>query len=332
VNVSGTQTARRVGPPTADSPAAEPSAPRGARVRPRAYTIIPGLPLTLGYTVTYLSLFVLIPLAALAIKTAQLSPAEFWATVSDPIVVAAYRLTFWAAAVAALCNAVFGLMVAWTLVRYRFAGRRLFDALIDFPFALPTAVAGLTFSSLYLKDGWIGGFGDHLVALIDTLGHAAGLGDLLAPDALHWLDFPYTNTDAGIVIVLIFVGLPFVVRSVQPVLQQWDVEYERAAESLGAGPFTIFRRVIFPEIFPAWLSGSALAFARGVGEYGSVIFIAGNIPGKSQIAPLQIVTKLDDFHYAEATAIGIVLLAASLLILLAINGLDAWVRARTGAA
>jgi sulfate transport system permease protein len=293
--------------------------------RPR---VIPGFQLTLGYTLFYLSLLVLIPLGALVFKTTQLTAAEFWDTVTDPIVVASYRLTFGASAIAALVNALFGLIVAWVLVRYNFPGRRLFDALIDFPFALPTAVAGLTFSNLYLKTGWIGGFGDNLAYAINGIGGFAGHGDLLAPDALSWLDFAYTNTNVGVVLVLIFVGLPFVVRSVQPVLQEWDSEYELAARSLGARPLTIFRRVIFPEIFPAWLSGSSLAFARAVGEYGSVIFIAGNIPGKSQIAPLQIVAKLDDFHYAQATAIGVVLLATSLLILLVVNGFEVWVRLR----
>ena len=206
------------------------------------------------------------------------------------------------------------------------------DAMVDLPFALPTAVAGLTFSSLYLKSGWIGGLGDHIVLLANTTAEWFGRAPVLAPDALASLDFAYTNTSAGIVVVLIFVGLPFVVRTIQPVLQDWDREYELAAQSLGAGPVTIFRRIVFPELFPAWLSGSSLAFARAVGEYGSVIFIAGNIPGKSQIAPLQIVTKLDDFHYAQATAIGVVLLAASLGILLAINGFEAWVRHRRTAA
>ena len=262
------------------------------------------------------------------VKTAQLSPQAFWATVTDPVVVASYRLTFGASAVAALINAVFGLMVAWTIVRYPFPGCRSLDALIDFPFALPTAVAGLTFSNLYVKDGWIGGLGDHIAEAINGLGSLAGRSDLLAPDALSWLDFPFTNTNTGVVLVLVFVGLPFVVRTVQPVLQEWDPEYELAAQSLGAGAWTTFRRVIFPEIFPAWLSGSSLAFARAVGEYGSVIFIAGNIPGKSQIAPLQIVQKLDDFHYEQATAIGMVLLTASLLILLVINTFEAWLRRR----
>jgi sulfate/thiosulfate transport system permease protein len=209
-------------------------------------------------------------------------------------------------------------------VREPFPGRRLFDALIDFPFALPTAVAGLTFSSLYLADGWIGGLGRHVAGSINGVAALAGFGEVLSADALSWLSFPYSNTNMGIVLVLIFVGLPFVVRTVQPVLRDWDPEYEHAALSLGASRSTILRRVIFPEILPAWLSGLALAFARAIGEYGSVIFIAGNIPGKSQIAPLQIVTKLDDFRTSEATAIGIVLLIFSLLILLAINGLQWW--------
>jgi sulfate/thiosulfate transport system permease protein len=288
--------------------------------------LIPGLPLTLGYTLFYLSGLVLIPLAAMVFKTAQLSWSEFRQTVSDPIVVASFRLTFGASAIAAIVNGIFGLIVAWVLVRESLPGRRLFDALIDFPFALPTAVAGLTFSQLYLADGWIGGLGRHIAGLINWLARLGGGGQVLADDALTWLNFPYSNTNTGIVIALIFVGLPFVVRTVQPVLRDWETEHEHAALSLGASRRTILRRVIFPEIFPAWLSGLALAFARAIGEYGSVIFIAGNIPGKSQIAPLQIVTKLDDFRYSQATAIGVVLLVLSLLILLAINGLEWWAR------
>jgi sulfate/thiosulfate transport system permease protein len=296
----------------------------GAKSRPSR--LIPGLPLTLGYMLFYLSALVLIPLGAMFAKTTQLSASEFWQTVTDPIVVASFKLTFRASALAALVNGVFGLIVAWVLVREPFPGRRLFDALIDFPFALPTAVAGLTFSQLYLPDGWIGGLGSHIAGLLNSLAAFAGTGPLLADNALSWLNFPFSNTNAGIVIVLIFVGLPFVVRTVQPVLRDWDTEHEQAAKSLGANGWTTFRRVIFPEIFPAWLSGLTLAFARAIGEYGSVIFIAGNIPGKSQIAPLQIVTKLDDFRYAQATAIGGVLLGFSLLILLAINGLEWWAR------
>jgi sulfate transport system permease protein len=290
--------------------------------------LVPGLPLTLGYTLFYLSVLVLIPLAGMVFKTAQLGWGDFWQTVTDPIVVASYRLTFTAAAIAAAVNGVFGLIVAWVLVREPFPGRRLFDALIDFPFALPTAVAGLTFSSLYLADGWIGGLGRHVAGSINGVARLAGFGEVLSADALSWLSFPYSNTNTGIVLVLIFVGLPFVVRTVQPVLRDWDTEYEHAALSLGANRLTILRRVIFPEILPAWLSGLALAFARAIGEYGSVIFIAGNIPGKSQIAPLQIVTKLDDFRTSEATAIGIVLLFFSLLVLLAINGLEWWMGRR----
>lgn len=286
--------------------------------------VLPGFALSLGYTSFYLSALVLIPLAALALKTAQIPLDQLWSIVTDPIVVAAYKLTFAASFLAASINAVFGLILAWTLVRHDFFGRRFFDALIDFPFALPTAVAGLTYANLYLKEGWIGGFGPHLVAGVNAL---AGR-PVLAADALDWLVFPFTGQTSGIVVVLVFVSLPFVVRSVQPVLQEWDVEYETAARSLGADRFTIFRRVIFPEIFPAWISGFATAFARAIGEYGSVIFIAANIPGKSQIAPLQIVTKLDDFQYAAASAIGMALLTASLILLFGINSLERFIRRR----
>jgi len=305
-----------------------PPTPNFSGTSPRRSRLIPGLPLTLGYTLFYLSALVLIPLAGMVFKSAQLSAAEFWQTITDPIVVASFKLTFGASALAAIVNGAFGLIVAWVLVREPFPGRRLIDALIDFPFALPTAVADLTFSQLYLADGWIGGFGRHITGLLNSFAALAGRGPLLADNALSFLNFPFSNTNAGIVIVLIFVGLPFVVRTVQPVLRDWDTEHEQAAMSLGANRWTIFRRVTFPEIFPAWLSGLALAFARAIGEYGSVIFIAGNIPGKSQIAPLQIVTKLDDFRYAQATAIGVVLLGFSLLILLAINGLEWWARRR----
>jgi len=308
------------------------SAGKPFRASPGPSRLVPGLPLTLGYTLFYLSLLVLIPLAGMIFKTAQLGWNDFWQTVTDPIVVASFRLTFTASAIAAAVNGVFGLIVAWVLVREPFPGRRLFDALIDFPFALPTAVGGLTFSSLYLADGWIGGLGRHVAGSINGVAALAGVGEVLSADALSWLSFPYSNTNMGIVLVLIFVGLPFVVRTVQPVLHDWDTEYEHAALSLGANRLTILRRVIFPEILPAWLSGLALAFARAIGEYGSVIFIAGNIPGKSQIAPLQIVTKLDDFRTSEATAIGIVLLIFSLLMLLAINGLQWWSGRRERAA
>lgn len=294
--------------------------------------ILPGFSISLGYTIFYLSALVLIPLAALVLKTAQISPAEFWRIITDPIVVASYRLTFSASLLAATINAVFGLIVAWTLVRYDFPFRRFFDALIDFPFALPTAVAGLTYANLYLKDGWIGGLGPNIVGGLNGIAARLGRRPLLDADALDWLTFPYTGQTTGIVLVLIFVGLPFVVRTVQPVLQEWDPEYEIAARSLGADRFTIFRRVIFPELLPAWTSGFATAFARSIGEYGSVIFIAANIPGKSQIAPLQIVTKLDDFQYAAAASIGVVLLAISLALLLAINGVETFSRRHERAA
>jgi sulfate/thiosulfate transport system permease protein len=309
-----------------------PSAGKLFRSTPHPSRLVPGLPLTLGYTLFYLSVLVLIPLAGMVFKTAQLGWSDFWQTVTDPIVVASFRLTFTASAIAAAVNGVFGLIVAWVLVREPFPGRRLFDALIDFPFALPTAVAGLTFSSLYLADGWIGGLGHHVAGSINGVAGLAGFGEVMSADALSWLSFPYSNTNTGIVLVLIFVGLPFVVRTIQPVLRDWDTEYEHAALSLGATGPMILRRVIFPEILPAWLSGLALAFARAIGEYGSVIFIAGNIPGKSQIAPLQIVTKLDDFRYSQATAIGVVLLFFSLLMLLAINGLAWWTGRRERAA
>jgi sulfate transport system permease protein len=278
-----------------------------------ARRVIPGFGLSLGYTLLYLTLLVLVPLGALVVKTTQLTWRQFWTAVTDPVVVASYRLSFQASAAAAAINGVFGLAVAWVLVRYRFPGRRIFDAVVDFPFALPTAVAGLTFGSLYARVGWI-----------DQVKLGTWLSQVLplSAESLSGLD------ELRVIVMLTFVGLPFVVRTVQPVLQDFDAEVEQAAESLGAGQFTVFRRVIFAETFPAWLSGIALAFARAVGEYGSVIFVAGNIPGKSQIAPLQIITKLDDFRYAEATAIGVVLLSISLLILLVINGLEWWSRRR----
>jgi sulfate transport system permease protein len=287
----------------------------------RSARTIPGLPLTLGYTLTYLSLLVLIPLGALVLKSAQLSWGEFWGTMTDPVVVAAFKLTFAASLGAALVNAVFGFLVAWVLVRYPLPGRRFFDAMIDFPFALPTAVAGLTFSNLYLKDGWIGQMGEPVARVLNPMLARLGTGAQLSGDFLA-----LSNTNAGVVIVLVFVGLPFVVRTVQPVLQEWEPEFEQAAMSLGATRFQVFRRVIFPELFPAWLGGVALCFARAVGEYGSVIFISSGIPGKGQIVPMQIMAKLDDFRYAQATAIAVVLLAASLLILLLINGIEWWSR------
>jgi sulfate transport system permease protein len=297
------------------SPAAIPSLPAAAApVRPIARRdVIPGKRLALGYTLLYLSLLVLIPLGALVLRTAQLTWGEFWAVVwKDETVWAAFRLSFQASGAAALLNSVFGLIVAWVLVRYRFPGRRLLDAIVDFPFALPTAVAGLTFASLYGNVKWI----DQIKLGTWITGTINALGGKVDPETFSGLD------QFRIIIMLMFVGLPFVVRAVQSVLQDWDVEAERAAASLGAGRWTTFRRVVFPELMPAWLSGLALAFARAVGEYGSVIFVAGNIPRQSEIAPLRIMTKLDDFRYAEAAAIAVVLLGTSLLVLLFINGIE----------
>ncbi len=284
--------------------------------------VIPGFGLSLGYTLLYLTLLVLVPLGALVLKTAQLSLREFLNTIADPFVSAAFRLSFQASLAAALINSIFGLIVAWVLVRYRFPGRRLFDAIVDFPFALPTAVAGLTFGSLYSKATWIDDIriGTWITNAVNWLLHLVYRGGSIEAQTLSGLD------ELRVILMLTFVGLPFVVRTVQPVLQDLDPELEQAARTLGARRWTIFRRVVFSEVFPAWLSGLALAFARAVGEYGSVIFIAGNIPGKSQIAPVQIVTKLDEYQYSQATAIAVVLLGVSLLILLLINGLDWWSR------
>ncbi|HEY0007878.1 MAG TPA: sulfate ABC transporter permease subunit CysT [Tepidisphaeraceae bacterium] len=268
--------------------------------------ILPGFGLSLGYATFYLSLIVLIPLGGLAIKSANLTFEQFWSTVTTPNVLQAYKLSFTAAAAAAVLNGFFGTIVAWTLVRYRFPGRKLFDSIIDLPFAMPTAVAGLTFADLY------------------------GAIPLLARDhdAETWLLWGLDGPDwIRTTIMLTFVGLPYVIRSIQPVLQDWDIETEQAALSLGAGPSTIFRRLIMPEIYPAWLSGVALSFARCVGEYGSIIFIASNIPGRSQIAPQVIIDLIYDpvdapTKIARATAVGTVMLVISLAILVLINGLD----------
>ncbi|HYE16985.1 MAG TPA: ABC transporter permease subunit [Tepidisphaeraceae bacterium] len=299
------------------TPAASPS--RGHRTARRP--VIPGFAFSLGYSLFYLSLLVLIPLGALVIKSAQLTWAQFWETVTSDHVVAAYRLSLQASAAAAVINSVFGLIVAWVLVRYPFPGRRIFDAVVDFPFALPTAVAGLTFGSLFMKvpfvdqvklGTWITQGWNAIAGAVECL--------RLNPETLSGLD------EFKVILMLTFVSLPFVIRTVQPVLQDWEVENEQAAASLGAGRWRTFRKVVFPHLMPAWLSGVALAFARSVGEYGSVIFVTGNIPGKSQIAPLQIMEKLDDFRYAEATAIAVVLLGVSLAVLLLINGIEWWGR------
>jgi sulfate transport system permease protein len=264
---------------------------------------LPGFGPALGFTLLYLSLIVLIPLAALFWKTASLGAAELWATVTSPRVLAAYRISFGCALAAAFFNAFFGLLVAWTLVRYRFPGRALADALVDLPFALPTAVAGITLTTLLAKNGWLGRW-------------------------LEPLGIQVAFTPLGITVALVFIGLPFVVRSVQPVLEDLEAELEEAAAILGATRWQTFRRVLLPALTPAVVTGFALAFARGVGEYGSVVFISGNMPMKTEIAPLLIVTKLEQYDYAGATAIAVAMLVTSLLLLVAINALQSWGRAR----
>ena len=269
------------------------------------HSVLPGFGLALGYTVLYLSLIVLIPLSAAFIKTASMSWEAFWGTVTAPRVLASFRLSFGAALIAALINAFFGLIVAWVLVRYRFAGKKLIDALVDLPFALPTAVAGMPLTAMYSSKGWIDQY--------------------LAPNGTK-----VAFTPLGVVVALTFIGLPFVVRTVQPVLADLERELEEAASSLGATRRQTFVRVILPAILPALITGFALAFARGVGEYGSVIFIAGNMPMKSEIAPLLIITKLEQYDYTGATAIAVVMLVASFLLLFAINLLQWWARRRGG--
>jgi sulfate transport system permease protein len=264
---------------------------------------LPGFRLSLGFTLFYLSIVVLIPLAALVIRPWELGFDGFIHAVTQPRVLAALKLSFGAAAIAAIVNTFFGLLVAWALTRYRFVGHRLIDALVDLPFALPTSVAGIALCTLYAPNGWIGG--------------------LLAP-----LGIKVAYTPLGVVVALIFIGLPFVVRTLQPVLAELGREQEEAAATLGAARFQTFRRVILPALMPALITGGALAFARAVGEYGSVIFIAGNLPMKSEIAPLLIIIKLEQFDYAGAAAIGVVMLGASFLILLALNGLQAWTTGR----
>jgi sulfate transport system permease protein len=266
-------------------------------------SVIPGFSPTLGYTLLYLSLIVLIPLAALFIRTAGMGWEHFIDAAFSPRVLAAYRLSFGGSLVAAAINVVLGLLVAWVLVRYDFPGRKLFDAIVDLPFALPTAVAGIALTAIYAPNGIIGRY-------------------------LMKLGIKVAFTPLGVVVAMIFIGLPFVVRTVQPVLQDLEVEHEEAATSLGASRFQIFRLVILPAILPALVTGFALAFARALGEYGSVIFIAGNMPGVSEIAPLLIVTKLEQYDYTGATAIASVMLVAAFVLLLIINTLQKWRRNR----
>ena len=280
------------------------SAPRKAAPQ-KARRVLPGFGLTLGYSVVYLSLLVLIPLAGLFIKTAGLTWAEFSTIIFSPRVLSAYKISFGTAFIAAVINAFFGFLVAWVLVRYSFPGRRLVDALVDLPFALPTAVAGIALTALYAGNGWF--------------------GSILEP---HGIQVAFTPT--GIVVALTFIGLPFVVRTVQPVLADLETELEEAAASLGASRWQTFVAVIWPAVLPALITGFALAFARAIGEYGSVIFIAGNMPMVSEIAPLLIVTQLEQYNYAGATAIAAVMLVISFVLLLLINSLQAWVRQRGG--
>jgi len=267
--------------------------------------ILPGFNLTLGYTLLYLSLIVLIPLSAAFIKTTELGFSEFWSVVTAPRVLASYQLTFGASLIGALINAVFGLLTAWVLVRYQFPGKKIVDALVDLPFALPTAVAGIALTAVYAGNGWI--------------------GSLLEPYGIK-----VAFTPIGVVIALTFIGLPFVVRTVQPVLEDLEAETEEAAASLGANRLQTFSKVILPTLWPALLTGFALAFARAIGEYGSVIFIAGNVPFVSEITPLIIITKLEQYEYASATAVAVVMLIISFLLLFAINGLQWWATRRNG--
>ncbi|MEJ8835863.1 sulfate ABC transporter permease subunit CysT [Ramlibacter sp. AN1133] len=281
-------------------PAAAPSSSRGGSRK-----VLPGFNLTLGYTVFYLCLIVLIPLSALVFRTFALTWDQFWAAVSSPRVLAAYRLTFGASFLAALVNVVFGLLVAWVLVRYRFPGKRIVDALVDLPFALPTAVAGISLTALLAGNGWIGQY-------------------------LEPLGIKLAFNPNGVVIALIFIGMPFVVRTVQPVLEESEKELEEAAMCLGATRLQTFMKVILPSITPALITGFAMAFARAIGEYGSVIFIAGNMPMVSEIVPLIIIGKLEQYDYGGATAVAAVMLFFSFVLLLVINALQGWQRRRAG--
>jgi sulfate transport system permease protein len=268
----------------------------------RRHSVLPGFDLALGFTLLYLSLIVLLPLSAAFMKTATMTWPAFWDAVTSPRVLASYRLTFSASLAAAVLNAVFGLVIAWVLVRYDFPGKRLVDALVDLPFALPTAVAGITLTALYAQNGWIGSH----------------------------LPFKVSFTPLGVFVALLFIGLPFVVRTLQPVLEDLSQEFEEASATLGANRWQTFRLVILPILAPALLTGFALAFARALGEYGSVIFIAGNIPMVSEITPLMIISKLEQYDVAGATAIAVVMLMLSFVMLLIINLLQAWTRKRQG--
>jgi sulfate/thiosulfate transport system permease protein len=270
-------------------------------------SVIPGFGMTLGFTLFYLSLIVLIPISGVFFKTATMSMEQFWGTVMDPRAVASYKISFGAAFVAALINSAAGLVVAWVLVRYSFPGKRFMDALVDLPFALPTAVAGISLTAVFSVNGWIGRY-------------------------LEPLGIQVAFTPLGVLVALTFIGLPFVVRTVQPVLQDLDKEVEEASATLGANRLQTFLSVIFPELFPALLTGFALAFARAVGEYGSVVFISGNMPMRTEITPLLIMTKLEQYDYAGATALAVVMLLFSFILLLLINVLQWWSSRRRVAA
>ena len=268
----------------------------------KRHSVLPGFDLALGFALLYLSLIVLVPLSAAFLKTFTMTWPAFWDAVSSPRVVASYRLTFGASFAAAALNAVFGLVVAWVLVRYEFPFKRFIDALVDLPFALPTAVAGIALTAIYAQNGWIG----------------------------QWLPFKVSFTPLGVFVALVFIGVPFVVRTVQPVLEDVNRELEEAAATLGASRWQTFGKVILPIVTPALLTGFALAFARALGEYGSVIFIAGNMPMVSEITPLLIITKLEQYDYAGATAIAVVMLVIAFVLLLLINTLQTWARKRHG--
>lgn len=272
----------------------------------RRHSVLPGFGIALGFTLLYLSLIVLIPLSATFLKTFSLTWDAFWSAVTAPRVLASYRLTFGASFLAAAINAVFGLLVAWVLVRYRFPGKRIIDAFVDLPFALPTAVAGIALAAVYSTNGWI--------------------GSLFAPYGIK-----IAFTPLGVLVALTFIGLPFVVRTVQPVLEDLEPELEEAAATLGATRWQTFTKIVFPTLLPALLTGFALAFARAIGEYGSVIFIAGNLPMVSEITPLLIITKLEQYDYAGATALAVVMLLISFTLLLIINLLQWWARRRRAA-
>lgn len=286
---------------------------------------LPGFGLTMGYTMAYLSLIVIIPLMGLFFKSSTLSWAKIWATISHPHVVSSLKLTFGASLIAAAINAVLGFVIAWTLIRHEFPGKRIIDGLIDLPFALPTAVSGITLATLYSDTGWLGNLGGNLSRGINwVFGH-----EVVTAKGLGWMNLTYSYTRVGILIALVFIGIPFVVRTLQPALQDLDAEVEEAAASLGATRVQTFWRVVFPSLVPALLTGFSLAFARAVGEYGSVIFISTNKPGESQITAHLIAHELENHQYAEATTIGVIMLIISFVMLVGINILQWWATRRS---